>query len=281
MTLPESIPYEDYGGDGQMLHFAHANGFPPGAYRQLLEGLSAQHHIVAMRMRPLWPGAQPEAIVNWRPLADDLERFLDQRGLQQVIGWGHSMGALTTLRLALRQPQRFSSLVLIDPVFFPPRAIIFWDLLYRLGLGYRVHPLVKGALKRREDFESREAMYANYRKKSIFQRLNDQALADYTNAMGCSSPDGSVRLCYPARWEARIYVTALRADMEIWRNLPQLKIPLLIVRGAETDTFLESTGRLVQRRLPAARVHTVPDSTHLVALEKPLEILAAVKEIQP
>jgi len=50
------------------------------------------------------------------------------------------------------------------------------------------------------------------------------------------------------------------------------------VRGAETDTFWESTGRLVQRRLPSAQVHTVPESTHLVALEKPAEILAVARD---
>lgn len=278
MTFPDELPYEDYGGEGPVAHFAHANGYPPGAYRALLQELAANHHVMAMRMRPLWPGARPEEISDWRPLADDLRRFLDQQRLTKVVGWGHSMGATTTLRLALRQPERFSALVLIDPVFFPPRIILLWDLIYRLGLGYRIHPLVKGALKRHNTFESRAAMYANYRKKGVFRRLSDPALGDYVDALGCSLLDGSVELCYPSAWEARIYATGVRADMELWRALPRLKMPLLIVRGAETDTFWESTGGLVQRRLPAAQVHTVPESTHLVALEKPAEILAVARD---
>lgn len=292
MTIPDAIPYEDYGGEGPALHFAHANGYPPGAYRALLAELSAGHHVMAMRMRPLWPEAQPQAIADWRPLADDLGMFLHQLDASRafpgarhapipnrVIGWGHSMGATTTLRLALRQPERFRALVLIDPVFFPPRMIFFWDLIYRLGLGYRLHPLVKGALKRRGRFDSREAMFANYRQKAVFRRMSDAALQDYVQALGCPRPDGSVELCYPSKWEARIYVTGVRADLELWRALPSLKPPLLIIRGAETDTFSERAGRLVQRRLPSARVHTVPDSTHLVALEKPLEVLAAAREL--
>jgi pimeloyl-ACP methyl ester carboxylesterase len=280
MAIPDEIPYEDYGGKGPVLHFAHANGYPPGAYRQLIAGLRANHHVLAMRMRPLWPEARPEDISDWRPLADDLERFLHQQGLSGVLGWGHSMGAVTTLRLALRRPERFSALVLIDPVFFPPGMIVLWDLIYRLGLGYRLHPIVRSALKRRDSFESREAMYANYRKKAVFRRLSDQALHDYVDALGCPRPDGSVALCYPPTWEARIYVTGVRADLELWRRLPQLKIPLLIVRGAETDTFWERTGRLVQRRLPTAQVVSVPQSTHLVALEKPEAILAAAAEMR-
>lgn len=278
MTPLDPIPYEDFGGSGPPLHFAHANGYPPRAYRALLEGLSAEHHVLAMRMRPLWPGARPQDLRDWRPLADDLRRFLDQQGLSGVLGWGHSMGATTTLRLALRQPGRFRALVLIDPVFFPPGMIVFWDLIYRLGLAYRLHPLVKGALKRRGEFESRAAMFANYRQKAVFRRLSDAALADYVEALACPRADGRVGLCYPAEWEARIYVTGVRADLELWRALPQLKIPLLIVRGAETNTFWERTGRLVQRRLPTARVISLPESTHLVALEKPEQILALARE---
>jgi pimeloyl-ACP methyl ester carboxylesterase len=279
MSIPEIIPFEDHGGQGPALHFAHANGYPPGAYGELFEGLRSSHKILAMRMRPLWPGADPQAIADWRPLADDLARFLDQQALSGIIGWGHSLGAVTTLRLALRQPQRFRALVLIDPVLFPPAVIVFSDLIYRLGLGYRLHPLARGALKRRDRFESRAAMFANYRHKAVFGRLSDSALRNYVDALGCPRPQSSVELCYPAAWEARIYVTGVRADLELWRALPELKPPLLILRGAETDTFWERTGRLVQRRLPSARVHSVADSSHLLPLERPLDVLAAAKDL--
>jgi pimeloyl-ACP methyl ester carboxylesterase len=278
MTDPNPIPYEGYGGDGPVLHFAHANGYPPLAYRELFDGLSTHSRVLAMRMRPLWPGSDPQALSDWQPLADDLARFLDQHGLSGLVGWGHSMGAVTTLRLALRQPDRFRALVLIDPVLFPPLMIVVWDLIYRLGLGYRLHPLVRAALKRHTRFESREAMFANYRHKAVFQRMSDTALQNYVDALGCPRPDGSLELCYPAIWEARIYATGLRADQELWQALPGLKPPLLILRGAETGTFWERTGRLVQRRLPSARVHTVPDSTHLVALERPTQVLEAARQ---
>ena len=272
------MPYEDFGGEGSSVHFAHANGYPPRAYRQLLRGLANNYHVIAMHMRPLWPGSEPLSISDWRPLADDLARFLDQQNLRHVIGWGHSMGATTTLRLALKQPEYFRAIVLIDPVIFPPPVILVWELIYRLGLGYRVHPLVKRALKRSSQFVSSAAMYANYRQKAIFEQMSDSALKDYVDALGCPRPDGSVELCYPASWEARIYVTGVRADLELWHELPKLKIPLLIFRGEETDTFWEQTGRLVQRFIPSAQIHTVTYATHLVALEKPEEILTIANE---
>jgi len=33
----------EFGGSGPPLHFAHANGYPPGSYRRMLEPLTATH----------------------------------------------------------------------------------------------------------------------------------------------------------------------------------------------------------------------------------------------
>ncbi len=67
----------------------------------------------------------------------------------------------------------------------------------------------------------------------------------------------------------------------IWTSgtaLPGLKIPLLIIRGAETDTFWASTARRVLRKVPAAQVVTMPQATHLVPLERPDEVYQAIQE---
>ena len=266
------IPYENFPGGNQPLHFAHANGYPPVAYRFLLENLSLHYHVIAMCARPLWPDAPPKDLQDWRPLAKDLADFLEEHHLKNLIGVGHSMGATTTLRLALRQPDRFRSLVLIDPVLFPPWITIQWDLIYRLGLGYRLHPLVGNAKKRRSKFQSREAMFDNYRTKAVFRHMNDDNLHAYVDALACPAPEGGFELCYKSNWEARIYVTGVRADMEIWRALSNHKSPLLIIRGTETDTFWEQTASLVKRRLPHAIICSIPNATHLVPLEHPTKV---------
>lgn len=276
--MEDMIPFHDFGqpstrsgrsGDGPWLHFLHANGYPPQAYRRLLGKLCEDYHVVAMRMRPLWPDQDPAQLRDWRLFADDLGCFLDQQGLDHLVGVGHSVGATTTLRLALRQPDRFQALVLIDPVLLPPGAVYLWKLVYALGLAYRVHPLIKSALKRRNSFESREAMFANYRKKPVFCRMRDESLAAYVDSLACEQPDGSLLLCSPPEWEARIYATGLLADLPLWRDLPRVKPPVLVIRGAETDTFLENTARLFQHKLPGAKIVSLPETSHLVPLEAP------------
>lgn len=60
------IPFEDYGGSGQALHFAHANAYPPGCYRQLLQSLAAKYRVTAIHIRPLWVGSRQEAFAHFR-----------------------------------------------------------------------------------------------------------------------------------------------------------------------------------------------------------------------
>lgn len=276
-----AIPCEAYGEphpERPPVVFAHANGYPPRAYHQLLTRLAQHFQILAMHNRALWPGSDPQAIQDWQPFTEDLAAFLDQRSLQGILAVGHSIGAITILRLALQQPLRFSAIVLIDPVLFPPWMCLAWDLIYRLGLGYQISPLTAGTLKRRRTFSDRTAMYKNYRLKPVFQRLSDSALEDYVNALARPRTDGQVELTYSPEWEARIYVTGVRRDFDLWRQLPDLHPALLVIRGAETNTFWESTARLLQHRLPSARVVSLPVATHLVPLERPAQVADLIQE---
>lgn len=273
----QPIPFLILNGDGPPLHFAHANGYPPECYRPLLARLSAHYQITAMYQRPLWPGARPEKIADWRPLSDDLLRFLDEQKTGPLIGVGHSLGGIVTLRAALRQPERFQALVLIDPVLFPPAMIAAMRLVRTLGLSYRLHPLIQGALRRRRVFESREVLLRGYRRKSIFRYMDDASLKAYVEGLTRPRPDGQHELAYSPEWEARIYVTGVWHDTDIWRGLPKLQVPLLILRGAETDTFWASTARRVQRKLSSAQVVTLPQATHLVPLERPAEVSALIQ----
>jgi len=275
-----TIPFIDFGGSGQSLHFAHANGYPPECYLPLLAGLSAHYgsslryhyHVFAMHQRPLWPDIGPDSINDWHPLTDDLFRFLDEQSPCPLIGVGHSLGGIVTLRAALRQPERFHALVLIDPVLFPPAVIAAMRLIRALGLSYRLYPLVPGALRRRRVFASREVLRKGYRRKSIFRHMSDASLEVYIEGLTRPRSDGQYELVYSPEWEARIYVTSIWHDMDLWRGLPGLKVPLLIIRGAETNTFWESTARLVKRKSPSAQVATLEKATHLVPLERPTEV---------
>jgi len=280
-----SIPLLDFGGAGEELVFLHANGYPPYCYRPLLSRLAEKYRVTAMVQRPLWPGSKPEDVDDWWPLTDDFLQFLDAHQArfdygshrpsaqrEAIVCVGHSMGGTALLRAALREPERFKAIVLLDPVLFPPYFSPLWSLLFKSGLGYRLHPLVATTKRRRREFDDLGRLFNGFRRKSIFRYMDDEGLQAYVEGISCKTDKGSYQLCYSAEWEVRLYITAVWRDMDIWRGLPRLEVPTFIVRGAETNTFWERTAKLVKRKQPQVWVEALEKSTHLVALERPQEV---------
>ncbi len=109
------IPHFDLGGNGHPIHFLHANGYPPACYQQLFELLKNEYHVFGMMLRPLWDETRPEEIDDWQSFSEDLRVFLStysygsssQGAPEPVIGIGHSIGAIVTLRAALKYPRKF------------------------------------------------------------------------------------------------------------------------------------------------------------------------------
>ncbi len=266
-----NIPNFDYGGEGTPLHFLHANGYPPECYKPLLELLKTQHHVFGMKLRPLWDDANIKDIDDWHPLSDDLLRFLSTGGLAPAIGIGHSIGGIVTLRAALRDPGKFRALVLFDPVLFVPSFLLMWNLIRMVGLGNKVHPKIAGALKRRRTFDNLEMVFRGYRSRDVFKYMSDESLRAYISGITKQRPGGGFELIYSPEWESHIYLTGLR-DFDLWRELPKLKIPTLIIRGAETDTFLENAANLVKKKNPKIQIETLEKSTHILPLEHPQEV---------
>jgi pimeloyl-ACP methyl ester carboxylesterase len=117
----------------------------------LLHGLSATHRYVVMGSRALErsghrviaydarghgrsdPAPSPGAY-RYEDLVADLERVLDERGIDRAVLAGASMGAHTLLRFALQAPERAAGLVVITPGYDPverddPRSLARWDAL--------------------------------------------------------------------------------------------------------------------------------------------------------
>ena len=272
------IPYTDFGGNGPQLHLLHANGYPPGCYQPLIELCKQHYHVSAMHLRPLWPRSNPTEIGAWQPLSDDFQLFLDEQKISPIIAVGHSMGAIISLRTALRRPDHFRALILIDPVLFSPGVIATYNLAKIIGLASRLHPLITAALKRRRFFSTREDLFAAYRRKRVFRYLSDNSLKACIHGITQPSPKGGFELAYSPEWEARIYYTGIWRDMDLWWGLPSLKVPTLIIRGAETDTFLPPAARRIKHIRPETSIVSLEKSTHLVPLELPEKTYETIQD---
>lgn len=264
--MSQSIPFDDFGGHGPLLHFAHANAYPPGSYRQLLGRLSGRFHVLAIHHRPLWYGISPEMITDWHVIASDLIQFFDLHGLKNVIGAGHSLGAVTTIMAAMRRPELFRALIIIEPVLFSTALLALLMKAWKSGTADQI-PVVKTALHRRDHWFSRQEAFDHFRPKSVFARLSDEALWDYVTAGLVPCDEGGFRLAYPPTLEARVY--ALSAN-DLWDLISGIKQPTLALRGSESTTLVLEAWRLWQQTQDAAEFIEIGETGHLLPMEKPL-----------
>ncbi len=224
-----------------------------------------------MLLRPLWDETKPEEIDDWQTFSEDLRVFLSTYSLGEtaspVIGVGHSIGAIVTLRAALKYPKKFRAIVLLDPVLYVPHRLVEWRV--RRAKDPDSHPLIQVTQNRRRTFGSLEEAFTGFRGKSIFRYLSDEQLWIYTEGITRKTENG-YELIYSPEWESRIYFTSLQ-DFDIWNSLQNLRVPALFLRGSETDTFLADAAALVKEKQPNARVEVVEKSTHIFPLERPKE----------
>jgi pimeloyl-ACP methyl ester carboxylesterase len=265
-----SIPFIDFGGNGPLLHFAHANAYPPACYRQFIEPLVADHHVAAIKHRPLWPGSHPDELTSWQVITDDLIRFFEQEGLHDVIGIGHSLGAVASMYAAVQRPELFRALVLIEPVFLPPQVV---KMVTAYPEQATQQPFVLRTLNRRNQWQSKEEAFNHFRKKDVFAQWPDSTLWDYIN-FGTHEEDDHITLTYPREWEGAIYANLPTA---VWERIPQVTQPTLAIRATESDTLFPDSWQLWQELQPTATFVEMADVGHMVPMERPLQVTAVIQ----
>ena len=273
-TLTTSIPFDDFGGEGPILHFAHANGYPPACYRRLIAPLTDHYHILAVHHRPLWPGQVPEELDSWHQLGRDMIRFFEDHDITNIIGVGHSLGAVETMFAAVERPDLFEALVLIEPVFLMPAILQLFDQ-HPNGIGADDFPLIHIVESRRNSWESREEAFNHFRPKKVFARWTDDALWDYIWHGLHKKETGEIVLTYAPEWEARIYSLI---PTDVWDLIPKIDRPTLGIRGSETDTLVPPAWHLWQMAQPKAKFQEIEDCTHMLPMEKPLKIAEAIHQ---
>jgi pimeloyl-ACP methyl ester carboxylesterase len=197
---------------------------------------------------------------------------MERRGDGPFIGAGHSLGGIMTLYAALLCPSLFRGLALIDPVVFPRRMLLLLWAMRQIGQHHR-SPIAQGAARRRDRFASADEARARYTGRGIFATIHPAALDGYLD--GGLRPDGdSMTLSWPKQWEARIFSLVA---VDTWDALSRLRLPLLIIRGAQSDLLIDRSWRQLRWHLPNAQLVELTGG-HMVPLEHPDAVAETILE---
>lgn len=254
----------DWGGAGPDLLLLHAGGFLGYVYRAMILKFRAGYRVWTMDLRGQGDSDKPPPqYYRWEYMFRDVEGVIDHLGLSHFYGLGHSGGGAVMALYAARYPERVKGLALIEPVIIPPEPRYDY-------LDGDSHPFVERARRRRVVWGSRQELFASYRTKEAFASWKEEVLWDYVNHGSYELPDGRVALKCPAEVEAQLFANS--RSLDIFSEIPQVKCPVLVLRGEKTGEPLYLVSEKVAAQLPRGQLITVPDTGHFLPMEKPVEV---------
>ncbi len=264
-----SFHYIDWGGSGPLTHIAHATGFCARVYTPLAQRLRTHLQVVGMDDRGhgrTTAPADPKRLKSWHVFANDLESLIEHLG-GPVVLMGHSRGGVASLMLAVRRPDLARALVLIDPTILPLSWAWWTYPIKKLGLA-RYVPIAAHAARRRNGWQSKEAILEAYKGKGIFKNWTDGFLEGYVADGTQVTDEGKVRLTCDPSWESRCFATFCHYA---WGYVRRLCVPTLVLYGRESDTFLPAAIKRFQHLAPKTTFIGYEKTSHFVPMERPDE----------
>jgi pimeloyl-ACP methyl ester carboxylesterase len=234
--------YYEVHGNGPPLLLTHGYSSTSAMWDGQIEALSKHHTLILWDMRghgrsdyPDDPSAYSE---EWT--VADIAALLDEVGAASAIVGGLSLGGYMSLAFYRAQPERVRALLIIDtgPGFKKDDARDAWN---------------KRAHETGDRFE-REGL-------SVLKSASrERADASHRNASGLARA-------------ARGMLT--QRDARVIESLPGIKVPSLVVVGADDTPFLAASDYMAAK-IPGAKKAVIPAAGHAVNIDQPQAFIEAV-----
>ncbi|POF88639.1 alpha/beta fold hydrolase [Pseudomonas putida] len=251
----------------QQIFFAHANGFPSATYGKMFAALAPDYQVQHL----LQHGHDPRFPVddNWLNLVDELLHHL-ARQPGPVWGVGHSLGGLLHLHAALRCPQYYRGVVMLDSPVLTRADQWLLRTAKRFGFIDRITPAGR-TLNRRAVFADRDSARGYFTGKTLFRHFDPDCLEAYLEH-GLEAADGGLRLRFDPATEISIYRSIPHLSPAPAR---QLQVPLAMVRG-DRSRVIRRHHAFAVRSMPLGEYHSVPGG-HMFPLERPADTASLIK----
>jgi pimeloyl-ACP methyl ester carboxylesterase len=240
-----SIEY-DVRGRGPVVLFLHA--FPLGLvmWEAQVQALEARCRVVRFDARGFGASAVGDGPLSMERIADDAAALLDHLGLGSAAVVGCSMGGYAAFAMVRRHADRVRALVLQDT---RAGADSEEGRRSRAVLAERV--LEEGARVAAEAFVPKLLGETTQRERpELAERLR------------------AITLANPPRGIANALL-GLGARADSTPTLREIRVPTLVVCGAEDVLTPPSESQAMQKAIAGARLEIVPSAGHLANLENP------------
>jgi pimeloyl-ACP methyl ester carboxylesterase len=260
------LHYFDWGGDPEQRTFLllHGGGAHAHWWDYLAPELTAHGRVLALDFRG-------HGRSEWSRDADygppsyvrDVRALIDHLGAKVVLV-GHSMGGAVAQWCAITFPEKLAALIVVDAPAGPP------PLLRRLQWRWRRR--AKGG--KRPELKSAEDIIRKFRLSPPGSYLTKDQLEQLALKGALQLPNG--------HWGFRF-----DPETRAWRkhkgrmkrpNLKGLKLPTLILRGAESRLVSGGHARRMNRKIKGSVYKEIPRAFHHVPLDNPDATASAIVE---
>lgn len=247
-------------------HFYGGNGFTAGVYLPLLTKLSEQFTITSLAMRGYWHDLPTVKKLTREQDADILIDFLEKTQDKPVVGIGHSQGATATAIAAVKRPELFSQLYLIEPVTLTKSQKLIIDLLpIRLKAGQEPF---KSTQAKQAAWESVESYYNYLRAHRAFKRIDDDNLYVFAKNSLVENEQGQYSLLFAPEQELASYFDTPFVN-DALKGLNALDVPYTIIVGKPSMFISDKVRKIWEHLVPSERIIELSDNGHLLPMEAP------------
>jgi pimeloyl-ACP methyl ester carboxylesterase len=241
-------------GQGPAVLLFHA--FPLGLFmwEAQADALSPTHQVIRFDARGFGASSPGDGLLTMERIADDGAQLLDHLGVSQAVVGGCSMGGYATFAFARRHADRLRGLVLQDTRAAADneegrrgRATLAEKVL-RDGSGAAADAFLPRLLGETTQKEN----------PALGGRLREQILA--------TSPRGIANA-----------LAGLAARADSLPSLREVRVPTLVVCGAEDVLTPVADSETIARGIAGARLEVIPKAGHLANLEKPVAFNAVLR----
>ena len=254
----------------EIIHFAHANGFPAKTYSKLflfLENDFEIKYLARHAHNPKFPVTD-----GWQRLRDELYEEIKKRYTKPVVGIGHSLGGILHLLVAAENPELYKQIILLDAPVISRLSSKGLRFLKATNLIDRYTP-AKITRFRRNRWHSKQEIFEHFKTKPKFSGFDEEVLRDYAEHATIET-DRGFELFFKPSVEAKIYQT-LPHDLPKLKG--KLKVPTAYIGGTRSREGKLARLSFMKNNF-SVDFHSVKGS-HLFPFENPSETAQAIKNI--